>query len=209
MNELTVPHEAPETMESPSTALPKKRDLVINRPGNINYAGERGHFPGCRLLEFTGYGEVKGLEAADAAKFEVQRAEAGLSDKQANASELVNLYFKHRGNMLTVAYDVDASGAVWVLATNQLEGDELEAFHHIAQMTTQWMDEWREKKEHEKERANEHARKNLHEQAELIPLGKKERDGNFVERARKAEDENEKLRKENAKLRAAEKKGKK
>lgn len=198
--ELTVPQGAPESLEHATTGIPKKRDLVLNRPGNINYAGERGSFPGCRLIEFTNYGEVKGLEDNDAAKFLQQRAESG-SPARASSSELANLYFKHRGNMLTVNMSIDASGSVWVLATNQLEGDELEAFHEVANRTTQWMEEWREKKQAEKEKQEEALRQNEIERNELIELGRKEKAGNFVKRARDAEDKVEQLSKDLLRLR--------
>lgn len=201
MSEMTVPQGAPESLEHVSTGIPKKRDLVLNRPGNINYAGDRGSFPGCRLIEFTGYGDVKGLEAADEAKFNEQRAAEGILGNKPTASTLVNLYFKHRGNMLTVNMTIDASGAVWVLVTNQLEGEELEAFHEVSNKTSQWMEEFRERRAAEKEKQEEALRKQEAERAELVELGRKEKAGNFIARARDAEEKLEKLSKENLRLR--------
>ncbi len=193
----------PETIEHATTGIPKRRDLILNRPGNINYAGERGSFPGCRLVEFTSQGGVNGLEEADFNKFRAQLDAAkvdGLAD--ISASTVANLYFQHRANLLIVQATVDAGGSFWVLYTNQLEGDEMEDFQEYSRFVSAHMEEFREKRAAKRAKEQEAEEAIKAEAAQLIELGKKEKAGGFVARARRAEDEVERLSKELLKLKA-------
>lgn len=187
-----------DTFEHLTTQLPKQREMVINRPGNINYAGQRGHFPGCRIIQFAASGDVYGLEDADFKKYEEQR----IADLQEpSAADAMNLYFKHRGNLLVIEQFVDKAGTIYCLFTNTLEGEELEEFQEYSNIVSQKMEEFRQKREAKKQEQIDKQLAQEAEDRELLELGKKEKQGGFVARARKAEDEVARLTKENEKLR--------
>lgn len=178
-----------------STTLPKKRDVIINRPGNINIAGDRGHYPGCRVAVFSDDG-VYGLEDADRERLYKQIAEASEPSEPWTAAKTLNLYFKHRANLLTVALFGTGGGDITVVFTNQLEDEELEEFQEFTQ-------EWGAKqREREAKRAEEAQKKKDEEKARneemnaLITLGKKARDHNLVEKLRELDEEVKRLRAE-------------
>lgn len=201
MSDLTVPEGTPEAMELVSTGLPKRRDLVLNRPGNINYADARGSYPGCRYIEFSDYGTVTGLEPEDEAKFKMQTEAARQGNQALTAVEGLNLYLKHRANLLTIKLDTLSNGRIRMLYTNQLEDDELENFHETSRFIHQHMEEFKAKKAEQRQAAEAAEAARRKDLAELAELGKKERDGNFIKRARDAEEKVAKLEKENTRLR--------
>lgn len=187
-----------------STTLPKKRDVIINRPGNINYAGDRGHFPGCRIVLFGNDG-VYGLEAADSEKFYSQVGAESTPGEPWNPAKAVNTYFKYRANLLTVAVSAGADGIV-VVFTNQLEDEELDEFQEF---TREWGNKQRER---EAKRAEEAQKKRDEEKARneemnaLVALGKKARDHNLVDKLRELDEENKRLRAELGRYKKDEKK---
>jgi len=186
----------PEALEHVATAIPRQREMVLNRPGNINWAGERGAFPGCRLVEFTSDGAY-GLSDEDATTLVAQSG-----SMRRDAASLANLYFKHRANLLVVNTWVDSGGSFWVLITNQMEGDELDDFQEYSRFVSEHMEEYRTKRDLRKRKVDEDKLAQEADDKALIELGKKEKAGNFVKRARDAEEEIERVKKENIKLKA-------
>jgi hypothetical protein len=184
---------------SPHTLLPKKREVVMFRPGNINVAGDRGNYPGCRAICFGGGVDVKGLEKEDYDKFLLQMQEAG-AFRDGSPEFSANLYFKHRANMLTVSESADSNGQLHYLVTNQLEDVELEDFMDFSR---EWEAHSAERKEARQLRKREEAEAAQKKDAEiraLAEIGKKVRDHNMLEKFKQQEEELESLKKKLRKL---------
>lgn len=206
MSEATIDGTAPETAELLATRIPRKRELVLKRPGNINFVGDKGSFPGARLVLFGGalqdagglLLEVAGLEEEDYDNFVVQVEDELKSlerRKTLRPTELVNLYFKHRANLLVL--DIESlPSAVRVLFTNQLEDDEVDEFQEASKFLEDHMQAFREKKEAKRREAAEAKAKADAELKELAELGRKEREFNFIGQVRELKEELEKARKE-------------
>jgi hypothetical protein len=190
----------PAVLTAVETTIPKDREFVLKRPGNINWASERGSFAGSRAIVFTRVGAL-GLESDDAEKFTVQMSETvGAGSPAANA----NLYFKHRANLLVVNYHVDVQGDIHCLITNHLENDELEEFQEYQNAMAVHMREWHQKREDAKRKREEAEEKEAKEHDDLLLMGKKAVEHNLFSKLRELE---EKVKELNNALKKA-KKGK-
>jgi hypothetical protein len=197
----------PAELYNPSTRLPKKRDMVVQRPGNINYAAPGGSFPGSRIVEFTPF-DVFGLEEEDYNKLheQVGQDENGPS-KPLRAVEWLNLYFKHRANLLTTNVQVSSDGnSIFVIFTNHLEGGKLEYFQKYQSVVADTMQKWEDEQAAKAEEEAKTAEARRKETESLIELGKKARDHNLITKLKELADEVDELRKKNAKLEKAAKK---
>lgn len=187
--------DVPSTLEhvATSTTLPRKRELAINRPGNINWAGEKGAYPGCRLIEVHGEG-IEGLEQADQDNFTKQVEDDGGFAKHDVAS-LANLFFKHRANLLSINTCIDAAGSFWVLYTNQLEGDELEDFQEYSSFVSAHMEEYREKRAAARAKEDEARVAQGKTLEDLAILGRQAQVGDWKKKIENLTDEVERQRK--------------
>lgn len=181
----------PAVLYNPSTRLPAKRELKVERPGNVNYAAPGGSYPGSRVVTFHA-ARAEGLEDEDAKRFLAQLQE----EPPASAADALNLYFKHRANLLTVAVMTGHDGSLTVIFTNHLEGERLEWFHRYQQEVARTMEKWEAEQEKKREEAEAKAKAKAEEEATLLALGKKARDHNLIERLRELDEENKKLRKQ-------------
>lgn len=183
---------------SPQATLPKVRPVVLKRPGNINVAGERGNFPGCRAVMFSANG-ASGLDSEDERLFRQQLADE-CNGVAYSAADAANCYFRHRANLLTVSEAVDASGNMHILFTNQIEGEMLEEFEAF---TSEWEQVWSKRLEERRTReAQEEEKRNALrlEEKTLAELGRKARDHKLVEKLRQLEEELTQVKKENNRL---------
>lgn len=206
MSEATIDGVIPETTELLATRIPRKRELVLKRPGNINFVGDKGSFPGARLISFesTSTSEGKpvhafGLEEEDLLKFrdqvEDERKVTEVGPADFRPEELVNLYFKHRANLLVLHVEHTLS-SVRVLFTNQLEDDEIDEFQEASKFLEDHMQAYREKKAAKQREAATAKAEAEAELKELAELGRKEREFNFIAQVRELKEELEKVRKE-------------
>lgn len=189
----------PAATYNPSTRLSKKRDFIIERPGNVNYAAPGGSFPGSRIVVFCSNGEVQGLEPDDHAKFLSQVQEENEKGLPLNAASCSNLYFKHRANLLTVAAVPDG-GDILVMFTNHLEGKKLAYFQKYSSLMAETMEKFEAEEEEREAKEAETAKAAAKEKDLLAELGKKCRDHNLLGKLKDIGEENEKLKKENKKL---------
>jgi hypothetical protein len=207
MSESTTEIVPVEPAELIATKIPRQREFVLKRPGNINYTGEKGSYPGCRLVQCGGASIMRGgsiwvygLEEEDLLRFteqlEKEREEADKARGEFRAIELVNLYFKHRANLLTLEVESGHGDSIYVMFTNQIEDDEADEFLEASRFLEDHMQAFREKKAAKKHEADEAKAKAETELKELAELGRKEKAGGFVKRARAAEEEVERLTKE-------------
>lgn len=179
--------------------LPQNRRLIINRPGHINVATDKGNYPGCRLAFFHHEGFVEGLMPEDKTALEQQVRESGLN-YPVSVPDMVNLYFSHRANLLVVDI-IPTQDGLWVEWTNQLEGNTVSLFTKFSQawsaVEQAIMDRDAEEKEAElKAQADKEA-----EEKALITLGKNVRDQNLIQKLREASERMDKQQKEINRLR--------
>ena len=192
----------PEELSTPpQTSLARDRELVLKRPGNINYAAEHGSFAGSRLVTFGGL-QTSGLETDDAVAFAQQVKDAGVT----TAAEAMNLYFKHRSNLTVVAVIPD-SDLIHCIFTNFMEGEELDDFKFVTEKIQSEMDKLREERNKKKDEAAKAKQEKEQDDKALIELGRKAREHKLVEKLRDMTEKYEEVRKLVAKYEKAEKKG--
>lgn len=176
-----------EPIEVAATTLPTRRAYVMNRPGHIAIAGPNGNFPGCKLLHVT-VGVNKwddGIDPTIDAK--IREALGAGEEDTINPVAYVNEFFRQQGGLLVVDLHVHQDGAVSVLYTNQLEGEELEEFQEFSHTVSAHMQEWRRKRDEAKA---EEEQKKLRVEAdarELLELGKKAKEHNLFGKLRDLE----------------------
>lgn len=157
-------------------------------PGHITWATDRGSFSGGREIYF-GSGYVEGLEEEDRAIFEAQCKEKFKGP--APSSDLANLYFSKRANLLVVDRQVTDDGIAYIITT-QLDAEDLEEFEEVQKRVQLDMREWRERREKDKQQALEDAA----EERRLIEVGRKAETYAVFKRNRELEDEVTELRKQ-------------
>lgn len=189
----------PAATYNPSTRLSKKRDFIIERPGNINYAAPGGSYPGSRVVVF-GQGYVEGLDDADRVKLSEQRKEVGRDEMQETAADLCNLYFMHRANLLTTAVIPGFDGSLTVLFTNHLEGKKLAYFQKYSSLMAETMEKFEAEEEVRIAKEADMVKASNAERDAMIELGKKCKDHNLLGKLKELGEEVEKLKKENNKL---------
>ena len=199
------PTNPSDMLSTATTAIPKEREFVIKRPGNINIAGERGNYPGCRVIGF-GPSATEGLEEADAKAFEEQLREFyKASARPITAPDAANLYFKHRANMLVVNQSVDVNGTIWCWVTNQLEDEALEDFLEFSKDWEDYSSKRRTEREEARKEANKAKEEAAKEEKALAALGRKARDHNLLGKLEELTAQLEETRKELNKLKKAKK----
>lgn len=191
-----------EVAKIPTTALPARRDLILKRPGNINYAAENGSFAGCRVVTFGGERQWSGMEADDDEAFKRQ---GGGADGMSPVDQL-NLYFKHRANLTVVAI-IPTMTNVTCIFTNFMEGEELEDFQMVTEKIQGEMDKLKAEREEKKAKDAEAKQAKEKEDKALIELGRKAKEHNLVEKLRDMTEKYEEVKKLVAKYEKAEKKG--
>lgn len=190
-----LPPQDPAETYNPSTRIPKRREFKVERPGNVNYAAPGGSYPGSRVVVFTRT-MAEGLEADDEERFAQQMHE----EPPQSAADAMNLYFKHRANLLTVSVQggTDQHGNITlvVVFTNHLEGERLEHFQKYQEVVAQTMQKWEEEQEAKREAEEKKAKAKADEERALLDLGRKARDHNLLEKLRELDEENKKLKKQ-------------
>jgi hypothetical protein len=178
-------HQDPDALK---VVIPRDRRMMIDAPGWLNLAKDGGGYPGCRVVSITTASTVDGkkslildgFEPDDAKLFIEQLAEESKEYKSITPFDAVNLYYKHRANMLTVAILPTTAGVVLV-HTNNLEGERLEFFREHSRRIAAEMDKWdRDRQERLAEEMLEQE-KQQKEAARLIELGKKAEAENVFE----------------------------
>lgn len=194
----TDPAEILATVPKSPTREQTLKTVQDKMPGHIAIASDRASFAGCRLVTFCD-GAVDGLQAADAALFKSQCAEAGFRmvnrvedpfgdrkdyEPEARAEELANLYFSTRANLLVVDKAVTEVGiTMWI--TTQLDEDDLAEMNEVNTRVQIEMREWRERRE--KDKAD--AAAEVAEQRRLAEVGKNAETYNLAGRLKEAEKE--------------------
>lgn len=183
---------------NPSTRIPKRREFVLERPGNINFALPGGSYPGSRLVVFTDY-DVLGLELEDYNKMREQvqtefGGTLGNSTLDCTPADLLNLYFKNRANLLTVMVAPNFDGSLTVVFTNHLEGKKLEQFQRYQHVVAEQMKKAEEEDEAREAKANEAAIAEAERQKKLVALGEKVEKLDLINKLRKLDDEMTELR---------------
>lgn len=182
---------------NPSEVLsdqPQREDTLKSvydkRPGHISWATDRANFSGCRLISFTANNQpisAHGLEQKDAERFDEQLDKyiEGLEDNRIlMATDLVNLYFSTRANLLMLELRITDDTAA-CLVTTQLDDDDLEEFQEIQHRVNLEMREWREKRAERKAADAEL----LAENKRLVEVGKAAEQHRWKEKNRELTDE--------------------
>lgn len=178
--EPAVPPQPEETYRQPeaglSVQIPKDRRLMIHAPGWMNVAKDGGGYPGCRLVSITtALGldgtrrlVVDGLEPDDGAKFLEEMAE----ERVDSPIEAVNLYYKHRANLLTVMVQPFVNG-VLIAHTNNLEGSRLDYFREASRRVAREMETWEQEEQAKQQKEFEEQEARTKELNRLAELGAK------------------------------------
>lgn len=218
MNEKATPAEmvAIEPAAKYSTMenyIPKDRQLVVNWPGLISIAGDRGYFPGCRLVTFRNYFPPIGLSAEDCGLLYGQSRtidgasfDATTGTGWPSADDQLNAFAQHRGNLAIVDWRITNAGDIKCLITTQLDGDNLEDFQEAGRIMEIEMRRLREERAKRTAEAEEQKAKQAAEDAETMTLGRKAKEHNLLNKLRQLDEENADLK---ARLKTYEKAAKK
>jgi hypothetical protein len=165
--------------------VPKDRKLVVNWPGLISVAGDRGYFPGCRLVAFHDREQPEGL---DGENINDLYKHCG-ADGWPPAADQLNTFAQHYGNLAIVDWRIVGS-SIYCLITTQLDGDQLEDFQFAGRVLEQAMRERRAEREEQTKAAGEAAAAKEREDAEALALGRKAKEHNLMGKLRDLEEEN-------------------
>lgn len=176
-----------EPIEVVATTLPVRRPYVMNRPGHIAIASPNGNFPGCKLLHVTA--QVNNWDDGIDPTIDAKIREAlGVEEGEGvNPVAYVNEFFRQQGGLLVVDLHVHPNGAVSVLYTNQLEGEELEEFQEFSHTVSAHMQEWRRKRDEAKAEEEQKKLRAMDDARELIEMGKKAKEHNLFAKLRDLE----------------------
>lgn len=168
--------------------VPRDRRLVVNWPGLISIAGDRGYFPGCRLVSFANDCCPQGLsiEDADALLRQLEKA----SWVGVTSADQLNTFAQYRGNLAIVDWRIDNSGRIHCLITTQLDGENLEDFQEAGRILEIEMRRLREERAAKAAEQVEAASKKQADDAEVMVLGRKAKEHNLLGKLRELEEEN-------------------
>jgi hypothetical protein len=175
--------------------VPKDRQLVINWPGLISVAGDRGYFPGCRMVRFEDFMTPVGLSTEDTSLLQKQCLAAGpnltwmTNDIQTwpAAADQLNVFAQWRGNLNVVDWRIDNSGKYHLLITTQLDAENLEDFQFAGQVLERAMRERKEERAATREELKAAEAKAELEMRDLVEVGKKAREHNLFQKLRDLE----------------------
>lgn len=119
---------AADALAPNQSVLPKKRRLVVDYPGQINFSPQVGQVQGCRIVHFEPDGVTRGLTDDEYDRFSDQLDEDYPVESELTAAESVNCFFRHRANLFVVKMWPVEDSLVVVYST-ALDGKDLEDFH--------------------------------------------------------------------------------
>lgn len=170
------------------TQYPTARKAMLNAPGLVALAGDRGHFPGCRFVCFKAKVGPSGL---DADNIEELATALGLQPgaEWPGAEAQINKFFEVFGNLMIVSWYVSFGGDIYAVITTQLENDAMEDMKFAGQELSRLMEKFRAEREEKKAAKAQAARAEEEENKALIELGRKTRDHNLIGKLRELEEQ--------------------
>lgn len=172
---------------------PKTRELMTNWPGLISVAGDRGYYPGCRMVFFFNSYGPEGLDQANKAKL-AEALGIGADDTfWPGAADQANAFFKTFGNLTVVdwrIFNVNSGLALGMLITTQLDGKELQDFQEAGRRFELIIREVREEREKAEEAEALASAKEQENIAELVALGRTAKEHNLIGKNRELEEQN-------------------
>lgn len=167
---------------------PKTRELMTNWPGLISVAGDRGYYPGCRMVFFLDTSGPQGLDRENEKK--LLDAVGGL---WGSAADQANAFFRTFGNLTVVDWRIFNVGhqlAIGMLITTQLDGKELQDFQEAGRRFELIIREVREEREKAEEAEAQASAKEQENIAELVALGRTAKEHNLIGKNRELEEQN-------------------
>ncbi len=133
--------------------LPAVREFVIDRPGHINYAEQRGNYVGCKIVSFT------------------RSPISDVTDVK-SAADKMNTFFREQANLLVVGIWPFAD-RIDVLFTNTLDGEQLEEMKENERVVALHMQEWKKERAERQTAQQVQQNKAQEEVKRLVAKGRK------------------------------------
>jgi hypothetical protein len=179
--------------------VPKERRLVVDWPGLISIAGDRGYFPGCRMVRFTDGVAPDGLSEEDRERLREQLKP--LNDGWASAADQLNVLCQWRGNLSIVDWRIEGN-SIWCVITLQLEAQQLEDFQEAGRILEIEMRRLKQERAEAGAKDQAKVQEEKGNDAMFLALGKKAHEHNLLGKLRELEEENAKLKGEKKELSA-------
>lgn len=176
----------PSVAHSKMTTYVKPRPPVINSPGLVNIAGDKGYFNGCRLVVFTDFEPPIGLMDGYRDKLLEALTPEGDEPWWPTAVEQINGLFEEFANLSIVDWRLMGKDIGVILTTNYTPED-LEDLQFVASVTEAEMRKRREARAAAKEEEEKKKAADRHEELALIEIGKKAKDHNLFGKLRDLE----------------------